>query len=175
MTSCAPNSSASIEVSNNKKIINAVVSILKEIVEDNKRNKGIKPDILEKQKRLSFYSKNSASITVGGYLERILKYTHIEESTLIIALIYIDRMCEINSIFLVDSNIHRVMFTGILLAIKYNEDDFYTNNYYSKVGGISINEMNSLEYEFVKLLKYSLFVKTLTYEKYKTYLYHYRK
>jgi hypothetical protein len=175
MTSSAPNSSAGVEVSTNKKIVSAVVSILKEIVEDNKHNKCIKPDTLEKQKRLSFYSKNTASITVGGYLDRILKYTHIEESTLIIALIYIDRMCEINSIFLVDSNIHRVMFTGILLALKYNEDDFYTNNYYSKVAGITINEMNSLEYEFVKLLKYSLFVKTPTYEKYKTYLYHYKK
>jgi hypothetical protein len=175
MTSSSPNSTAGVEVSTNKKIVSAVVSILKEIVEDNKHNKCIKPDTLEKQKRLSFYSKNTASITVGGYLDRILKYTHIEESTLIIALIYIDRMCEINSIFLVDSNIHRVMFTGILLALKYNEDDFYTNNYYSKVGGITINEMNSLEYEFVKLLKYSLFVKTPTYEKYKTYLYHYKK
>ncbi len=175
MSSSAPSSSAGLEVIGNKKIVSAVVNILKEIVEDNKHNKGIKAETLEKQKRLSFYSKNPASITVGGYLERVLKYTHIEESTLIIALIYIDRMCELNSIFLVDSNIHRVMFTGLLLAIKYNEDDFYTNNYYSKVGGITVKEMNALEYEFMKLLKYSLFVKTPTYDKYKTYLYHYKK
>jgi hypothetical protein len=174
MSTCPPCSTV-VEVSENKKVVSAVKSILKEIVDENRVNAHIKTDFLDKQKKLSFYSKNPASITVGGYLERILKYTHIEESTLVIALIYIDRICELNNIYLVDSNIHRVVFTGVILAIKYNEDDFYTNNYYSKVGGISTRELNLLEYEFVRLLKYNLFIQRQTYDKYITYLNHYHK
>lgn len=174
MSACPPCSTVP-EVWGNKKAVQAVRSILKEIVDENRQSAGanIKSEHLEKQKKLSFHSKNPASISVGGYLERLLKYTHIEESTLIIALIYIDRICEYNNIFLVDSNIHRVMFTGIIMAIKYNEDDFYTNSYYSKVGGISTRELNLLEYEFVKLLKYNLFINRQTYDKYCTYLNHY--
>jgi hypothetical protein len=174
MSACPPCSTVP-EVSGNKKVVSAVRNILKEIVDENRQSPNIKNEHLEKQKKLSFHSKNPASISVGGYLERLLKYTHIEESTLIIALIYIDRICEFNNIYLVDSNIHRVMFTGIIMAIKYNEDDFYTNSYYSKVGGISTRELNLLEYEFVKLLKYNLFINRQTYDKYNTYLYHYNK
>ena len=34
----------------------------------------------------------------------------------------------------------------MLLAIKYNEDDYYSNKYYARVGGISLCELNELEY-----------------------------
>jgi hypothetical protein len=156
------------EVHNNKYLVRSVNNILKEIVEENRSIN----DIPDKYKRLSFYSKHSASITVTGYLERILKYTHIEESTLIIALIYLDRVCEINSIQLNEFNIHRILFASVIVAIKYNEDDYYTNGYYSKVGGISVKELNTLEYEYVKLLKYNLYIKTEVYDKYKQFLNH---
>lgn len=161
------------EVYKHKKVWNTVCHILQEIVEENKNQKVAK-EILDKQKKLSFHSKNPASITLNSYLERILKYSHLEESTLIIALIYIDRLCEKQNLILTDSNIHRIVFSSIILAIKYNEDDYYSNNYYAKVGGISINEVNSLELEFVKMIKYSLFIQNDIYDKYKIYLTHYQ-
>lgn len=161
------------EVYKSKKLVKAVCHILTEIVNENKTHKHSK-EIVEKQRKLSFHSKNPASVSINGYVDRILKYTHIEESTLIIALIYIDRICEICDFILTDSNIHRIIYTSIILAIKYNEDDYYSNNYYAKVGGIPINELNALEYEFVKLIKYTLFIKSDAYEKYRVYLNHYQ-
>lgn len=62
-----------------------------------------------------------------------------------------------------------------LLAIKYNEDDYYSNEYYAKVGGVSLTEINLLEYESLKLIKHRLFVDADFFIKYKTYLNHYLK
>ena len=58
----------------------------------------------------------------------------------------------------------------MIIATKYNEDDFYSNKYYSKVGGINLNELNFLEAEFIKLLNYELFIEYDTFFKYKKYL-----
>jgi hypothetical protein len=36
-----------------------------------------------------------------------------------------------------------------MMAAKYYDDRYYNNEYYAKVGGISNNEINSLEREFL--------------------------
>jgi hypothetical protein len=122
-----------------------------------------------------FNSKKPPSISIQQYLERIVKYSKMEDSTLILTLIYIDRLCDLSQINLNDYNIHRIILTNTLLAIKYNEDDYYSNDYYAKVGGISLQEINSLEYECVKLLKHKLFVDEEFYNKYETYLKQYQR
>ena len=116
--------STNIEVFTNKIIIGTITKILTEIIEENKINK-YSHEILEKQKKLKFYCKSPASVNIDTYIERILKYSHIEESTLILSLIFIDRVCDYNNILLNDCNIHRIIFTSIILAIKVNEDDEY--------------------------------------------------
>ncbi len=115
-------------------------------------------------------------------MERIKKYSKAEDSTLILTLIYIDRLCDVAQIHLSDYNIHRyfmfkyrIILSNILLAIKYNEDDYYSNDYYAKVGGISLQEINTLEYELVKLLDHNLWVEEDFYYKYENYLKHYVK
>lgn len=62
------------------------------------------------------------------------------------------------------------MFSSILLAIKFNEDDYYSNSYYAKVAGITLEEINLLEFEFLRLIKYQLYIKTAYYTKYHDYL-----
>jgi hypothetical protein len=54
--------------------------------------------------------------------------------------------------------INRFLLASILLSIKYNDDDYYKNDYYSKVGGVAINELNKLEAELLDLLEYELYV-----------------
>lgn len=34
---------------------------------------------------------------------------------------------------------------SIMVAIKYQDDDYYKNEYYAKVGGITLQEINDLE------------------------------
>lgn len=61
------------------------------------------------------------------------------------------------------------------MSIKYNEDDYYSNSFYAKVGGVSLQEINSLEVEFMKMLKYTFFIDDELFNKYKQYLNTYEK
>ena len=69
----------------------------------------------------------------------------------------------------------RIILAFIVLSIKYNEDDYFANDFYSKVGGLSLQEINVLEYESLILLKHNLFVEDDFFSKYKIYLDQYSK
>ncbi len=45
-----------------------------------------------------------------------------------------------------------------MVAAKYADDFFYKNDYYAKVGGISRNEINTIEVEVLNTLNYHLHV-----------------
>lgn len=53
---------------------------------------------------------------------------------------------------------NRILLCAILAAIKYNEDDYYSNVFYSKVGGITLSEINDLELAFLSGIDYSLYI-----------------
>lgn len=86
-------------------IVAALIHIITEIITENLDNSQVK--LREAQKNLSFYAKKAPSIDILQYFQRILKYTKMEESTLLCVLIYIDQLCESNDFLLTDNNIHR--------------------------------------------------------------------
>lgn len=102
----------------------------------------------------------------------------MENSTLVLILIYIDRVCDINKIRLNYYNIHkyyyfyyfRLILSAMLIALKYNEDDYFANEFYAKVGGVTKKEIDKLEYEFLIRSEYKLFVSEDVFEKYNNYL-----
>lgn len=92
-----------IQASNN--VIDLVSEILDEIVKENSQTdqepEGETP-FME-----VFSSKKPPKITINKYLKRIMKYSKPEPSTIIIALIYIDKICETSNLVLTQYNIHR--------------------------------------------------------------------
>ena len=153
----------------NKSLFKKITQILEIVLLENKKSNNYK-DKLISQKNMCFSSSCIPSIDLKKYLERIIIYTESEDSTIIIAFIYIDRLSKFSGIILTPYNIHRIIFVAILIAIKYNEDNTFTFEFYSQVAGISINELKILEFEFVCLLKFKLFVSKKDYEKYKVYI-----
>ena len=122
-----------------------------------------------------FSSKSPPKVTLQYFLGRIKKYSQIEKSTLIIILIYADRMCITSGIILNPHNIHRIILGCLLLAIKYNEDIYFTNEQYSKIGGVSLKEINDLESYSIQFLDYNLYVSEDIYLKYISYISNYKK
>ena len=120
-----------------------------------------------------FSTKSPSNVTLQYFFGRIIKYTKIEKSTLISILIYADRMCTTSGIILNPHNIHRIILGCLLLAIKYNEDFYYTNEHYAKVGGVSLEELNQLEYFTFLLLDFNLFISDDLYQKYLKYITNY--
>ena len=130
--------------------INIISRVLTEIIKSNNNISFISND--------PFSCKTIPSLNLTYYLERIKKYTYLENSTLTITLIYCDRICQQSKLILYPNNIHRIFLTSSLLAIKYNEDVFYKNDFYAKVGGVGLELLNYLEFCALKFLDFKLFI-----------------
>lgn len=153
----------------NIELIKAIAKTLTMIIDENEKLQNLK-EIIKKQSKLIFSANSIPKISLYDYLIRIQTYTHLERSTLISSLIYIDRLWELGKITLTYYNIHRILFAGILIAIKYNEDEFYDNKYYAEIGGVKLNELKLMEYTFLELCDFKFFISNDVYENYNNYL-----
>ena len=153
----------------NKKLIKAISQTLTSILENSKQLKNYK-EVLKKQAKMAFTANLIPNISVEKYLIRIQTYANMEKSTLIISLILIDRLCQISNLTLTYYNIHRILFTAILVSIKYNEDNYFENKYYAEIAGVKLKELQLLEYSFISLLQFNLFIHNEIYQKYQLYL-----
>ena len=151
------------------KLLKAISITLTSIIDQNKNLDNYK-DIIKNQSQSVFSANFIPNISIYDYLERIKTYSKVEKSTLIISLIYIDRICNKAKITLTYYNIHRILFSAVLMSIKYNEDCYYDNKYYSKIAGVKLKELLILEYNFIKLLNCELCVDRELYDKYQIYL-----
>lgn len=150
-------------------LIKSISKTLVSILENNKKKSNYK-EIVKKQGKMAFSANLIPGISIEDYLLRIQTYANVEKSTLIISLIFIDKLCHTADVTLTHYNIHRILFTALLLSIKYNEDSFFDNQYYSEIAGVKIKELQLLEYTFVSMVDFNLFVRDEIYEKYRNYL-----
>lgn len=148
-----------------KKTIIKITDLFSNICDDNTKNYKNEYNKLEKP----FLIRNP-SISIKDYLDRLYKYTKMNSSTIILILIYIDRLCNINKLKLTYYNIHKLILSSMVVAIKYNEDEYYPMKIYAKLGGISKAEMCFLEYYFVSLIKFNLYVTKQLFDKYNDYI-----
>ena len=149
-----------------KIIIKKISDLLSDICDDNAKN-------LKGEKNLyikPFLMRNIPPISIKDYLERLCKYSKIDTSTIILILIYIDRICNIQKFKLTYYNVYKLILASMIIAIKYNEDEYYSNKFYSKLGGVSISEIVFLEYNFLSLIHYNLFVNNELFKKYNEYI-----
>ena len=166
--------STDLNTSEESKLVNEVLlkklnEIFLMILEENKNSNDYK-EKLYNQKNMSFSSNHIPKISIMNYLKRIQYYTEMEESTLIMALIYIDRLNQLSKVILTPYNIHRLVFISILIAIKYNEDITFNFDFYSQVSGISIKELQLMEIEFISLIKFKLYIDKDQYNSYKLFI-----
>ncbi|KAL5571615.1 hypothetical protein UlMin_021212 [Ulmus minor] len=106
-------------------------------------------------------------MTVESYLERIFRYTRAGPSVYVIAYVYIDRFCQNNPGFRINpTNVHRLLITTIMVASKYVEDMNYRNSYFARVGGLTTDELNKMELDFLFLMSFKLHVNVSVFESY---------
>lgn len=113
-----------------------------------------------------FNSCNIPKISIEKYLKRIINYSRIEQPTLIVSLIYIDRLCSLSNIVITFKNVHKILFISIYISVKYNEDVHFNLDYFSKIAGMNLEEIIMLEFEFLRNVQFKLFVDEKVFEKY---------
>ena len=153
----------------NQKLINSISNALTTILEDNKKLDNYK-EIVKKQSKMIFSANSIPNISINDYLTRIQVYSGIEKSTLILSLIQIDNLCKKADLVLTYYNIHRILFGAVLISIKYNEDSYYDNKFYSEIAGVKLRELKMIEYTFLELSDFNVFINGKEYEQYKNYL-----
>ena len=148
------------EIENLQRIATSISFFLSELINENLKNNEI-----NNSENDIFTIKSLPKLSISDYLNRIILYSNIEENTLISALIYIHIISKIKPI--TKYNIHKILFTSILISLKFNEDGIYKNNYYSEIAGVSTEELLVLENEFLILINYKLFISEKTFDTYK--------
>ena len=143
------------------RIIESINKTLEKLINKKKKKKNTINELTA-----IFLSETIPEISVLDYLIRIIKYTYCEESTMILGLIYLDRIC-LKNILISKYNIHKLLFVSILLAIKNNEDQIYKNDYYCEVSGINLSDLCLMEYIFAILLNFNFYVNDFEYNLYK--------
>ena len=143
-----------------------ISELLTDICEERKPNLDSKLILLK-----PFVSKKIPNISLSDYIERLLKYSKAFNEIMIIILIYLDNICTKHEINLNYYNIHKFILAAFISAIKFHADDYYSISYYAKLGGVSKKEAINLEYEFMNLMDFQLFVNQELYEKYYKYLF----
>ena len=158
----------SLDVTNTKEVIDILSGIYTGICHKN-------DEYCTENKRCinMFASLMPNRITIDDYLHRIMKFTLCSGRCFIISLIYIDRMIhqqeqQKKDMYLYSGTSHRLILTSIVLATKYHHDqnESYEHRYYARVGGISATELSYLEYEFLRLMDFDLYVSAQEFDSY---------
>jgi len=114
-----------------------------------------------------FHVLREQDITIHSFLRRIAVTWSCSQESLVIALIYMDRLIQEDRCFMVNSlSIHRVIITSILLAVKFVEDSIRKNAYYGEVMYVTDKELNMLEIDFLFRIKFNLWIQKSLYDDY---------
>eukprot|EP00405_Crypthecodinium_cohnii_P019985 CAMPEP_0206475920 /NCGR_PEP_ID=MMETSP0324_2-20121206/34383_1 /ASSEMBLY_ACC=CAM_ASM_000836 /TAXON_ID=2866 /ORGANISM="Crypthecodinium cohnii, Strain Seligo" /LENGTH=345 /DNA_ID=CAMNT_0053951403 /DNA_START=147 /DNA_END=1184 /DNA_ORIENTATION=- len=120
-----------------------------------------------KQKRTKFHSEVVPRFSTLEYLTRIAAYFDCSDQCLLLSLVYIDRLMNMNPEVVVSPwSIHRILLTGVMVATKFWDDNYYSNAHYAQVGGVTTEECCGLEELFLKYLDWKLYVSEEEYSMY---------
>jgi hypothetical protein len=144
---------------NYKSLINILIKIIGDTIEQLVKYKQKIKNLEENYKnKISLNIKEIPNITITNYLKRLIRHSNPEPSTLILGVIYFDRICNNGNIIFNFFNVYKLLLISFVLAIKFNEEYFETNQYYSKIGGLNLNNFNKLEIKVLEIINYDLYV-----------------
>lgn len=107
------------------------------------------------QKRLA--PEATASTGFRKWVVTILQTTQVSQNVILLALLFIYRLKTANPT--VRGNLgseYRLLTVALMLGNKFLDDNTYTNKTWAEVSGITVNEIHTMEVEFLGNMRYSL-------------------
>eukprot|EP00301_Raphidiophrys_heterophryoidea_P025657 c8661_g1_i2.p1 GENE.c8661_g1_i2~~c8661_g1_i2.p1 ORF type:complete len:229 (+),score=33.90 c8661_g1_i2:201-887(+) len=102
-------------------------------------------------------------ISIENYAHRIGRFMRCSDESLLLATSYILKLQEGAHPAISQSTAHRVMIACVTVATKFIDEFNMSNLYYAAVGGVRLEELNSLELETLRRLKWNAFVRLSDY------------
>lgn len=113
----------------------------------------------------SFADCQPSTIRADIYVKRIMRYGGCSPSTLVLGLLYVERLKrKLLHVWITKQNIQRLFLVAVMEAVKHWEDFYYSNEHWAKIGGLTLKELNALEVEFLNLMNWELYVPADEYE-----------
>ena len=114
-----------------------------------------------------FHSLSPPKISITKYLLTLQKKSKEPKSCFITAFILLDRLLSLQkNITITPNNVHKLCLCSVLIASKFHSDIHLNNSQWAAIGGISVDELNMLELEYLFMLGFSLIVTKEEYQKY---------
>lgn len=107
-----------------------------------------------------FYSEEREPHGLSFYVDRLIRHSNCSTSVYIIMFEYVKRIQKECKLFITSMNFHRIVLTCLLLAAKFVEDEVFSNDFYSNIGGISVEQLNDLEVEMLYMFDWNASVST---------------
>jgi hypothetical protein len=82
----------------------------------------------------------------------------MDRNTQFFSFYYIDKLISKNKIFITTDNIFMFIIISNLITIKYNNDYSISNKDYAQALGYDKKEINKLEFQFLDLIDYELYI-----------------
>ena len=116
-----------------------------------------------------FTTKN-VRISMRDYIKRMDYYEKYNNQIYVIACIYLQRI-ERDHTYVVNSfTCHKLVLISLRIATKYWDDISSSNKRYASLGGISLEEMNTLEISFLRMITFDLYFTEQEYNSMNDYL-----
>ena len=116
---------------------------------------------------LELFEGEKAPVKASSYVKRIMKYGGLSPCCFVVGMIYLERLKEIiPSLCLTSTNFQRLFLVAIMEAAKFLDDFYFSNKHWAEVGGITTQEINALELEFLFLLEFDVNIQRAEYNAY---------
>ena len=102
-----------------------------------------------------FYTQDIPNMDIKKYITTVSIYFKSNTINIICALIYVLKFHRYDLNLL---NIYKLYLTSHIIAIKYNDDNVYSNETFAKIANIKIKELNLLETKFCELCKWNFHI-----------------
>lgn len=94
----------------------------------------------------AFDSAKVPKISIEDYAVRLISWLKFSPECFTMASVYIDRLIAAKTVHTVSfKNVHRLLLCSVLVAAKMQDDAYYSNKEFAKIGGIGCAELNALE------------------------------
>eukprot|EP00760_Papus_ankaliazontas_P038144 PhM_4_TR8884/c0_g1_i1/m.13954 len=114
----------------------------------------------------AFETSQKPQITVEEYVWRIAEYTYTSPSTLLTALVFLDRLMSRYDLLLTLMNMYKLFFVAVRVASKVVDLRTLNNKNFAGIGGINNKHLNDLEALFITLLHFDVFVSPVEFQRY---------
>lgn len=106
-----------------------------------------------------FDARFASVFSIHDYAKKLQTASFCSDECFVLGLVYIDRIMKHDLTFMLTKlNVHRLLLAATVVAIKFQDDDVYGNDFYARIGDVRVTELATVETHLLMMLEWSAHV-----------------